>query len=103
MLFIFSMVKLDLMMDRKDTHEFLIAFVWPFPKGDLIILIILSEISRMGYANPGLRNPDPPILVVISHFPQGADRGPKFNKQWPWTWVHRYILGPWKVTFRIGK
>ncbi len=61
MLFIFSMVKLDLMMDRKDTHEFLIAFVWPFPKGDLIILIIFREI-----------NPDPPMLVVISHFPQRA-------------------------------
>lgn len=63
------LAKLDLMMEHKDTHEFLIAFVWPFPKGDMIILILQREISRMGCANPGLIIPDPPMLVVNSHFP----------------------------------
>ena len=61
LLFTLGMAKLDLMMEHKDTHEFLIACVWPFPKGDMIILILHREISRMGCANPG--------LIIPDHFP----------------------------------
>lgn len=67
LLFTFGKIGFD---DGAQGHAWIfIAFVWPFPKGDMIILILQREISRMGCANPGLIIPDPPMLVVNSHFP----------------------------------